>query len=425
MRFSVRSGYRWMCAALMLFLLTFNAGAVVSVDMIPNVHLRDSTQFVSNPSGILSSEAVKRLNGTIGKIWHASSAEIVVVAIDEADTDDLDKFATALFEKWGIGKKDKDNGLLILISRDQRQAVIRTGRGMDGVMTDAYASRIIRNVMAPKFRLGDYDGGVEEAIEVISAIVTSPEAANELMSKYSNNSAVTGIDDDLSLGEFFTYYFYFALFLTGVLIIVWIALTRKSRGQSAHKQYDELHRLLMPSLMMSVFGLGLPVIVYWLVKRKMKRLRDKPRICPHCRKRMNRLDEVTDNLYLTAPQNTEEELKSVDYDVWLCPDCSDTIIEPYVNHSSVYEQCELCHTKAARQVANRVLRQPTTTREGQGAKIYHCSHCGNDFNRYYPIAKIPPVVVAPTGGRGSGGGGFGGGSFGGGATMGGGARGGW
>lgn len=404
--------------------------AAWSINDVPNVHLSDSTQFVSNPSGVLSDAAVSQLNATLGQIWRTTTAEPVVVAIDEADTDDLDTYATELFEKWGIGKSDNDNGLLILISRDQRRAVIRTGQGMEGVLPDVYASRIIRNVMAPRFKQGDYDGGTVAMVNAINDIITDPEAARELTSAQRNNARAGGDDEELTFSKLFTYWLYFGVFLTVCLAIAWVAVWRGSKGQSDHRRYDELAKLRTPSLMLGVFGMGLPFIIYWLMGLQMRRIRLRPRLCPACHTRMNRLDEVTDNHYLTAPQNTEEELGSVDYDVWLCPKCGDTTVEPYINKSSNYEICEQCHTRAAQLVANKVVRQPSQAREGQGVRIYHCRHCNNDTPKYYNIAKLPPVVIVPPigggGGRGfGGGGGFGGGSFGGGHTMGGGASGGW
>lgn len=136
-------------AGILMIFAALPLRAAWSIDEIPNVHLADSTRFVSNPSGVLSDDAVRQLDAMLAEIWRTTSAEPVVVAIDEADMDDVPTFATKLFEKWGIGKSDKDNGLLLLISRDQRRVELRTGQGMEGVITDAYASRLIRNVIAP------------------------------------------------------------------------------------------------------------------------------------------------------------------------------------------------------------------------------------------------------------------------------------
>lgn len=122
-----------------------------SVKDIPNVHVADRSRYVSNPDGILSPQAEQMLNDTLQSIWNKTSSEVVVVVVEQID-DDIDTFATELFSEWRIGKKDKSNGLLVLISRDDRKAVIRTGYGMEGLMPDIISGRIIRNIMAPNFR---------------------------------------------------------------------------------------------------------------------------------------------------------------------------------------------------------------------------------------------------------------------------------
>ena len=104
-----------------------------SVGDVPNVHVADARKYVSNPDGVLSETTVARLDSIIAGVWRGSSAEVVVVAVGDVGGEDVNDYATELFEKWGIGKKDKDNGLLILVSEGDRKAVFRTGYGMEGV----------------------------------------------------------------------------------------------------------------------------------------------------------------------------------------------------------------------------------------------------------------------------------------------------
>lgn len=210
---------------------------------------------------------------------------------------------------------------------------------------------------------GDYDGGTIAAVDAVNEILSDPSAREELMSKYPNNAQARQ-DDDLTLGQFFKYYFIFGVVITLILLVVYIGMLVSTRRDSAHMRYDKIMRLRMPVLMLSIFGCLLPLILWWVITVKLKRIRLRPRLCPHGHGKMERLDEVTDNQYLTAPQNTEEALNSVDYDVWLCPVCHDTVVEPYVNHSTQYVECELCHTRSARLVANQVVRKPTVASEG-------------------------------------------------------------
>ena len=154
---------------------------------VPNVHVADRTKYVSNPDGILSQEAVTRIDSMLADVWRKTSAEVVVVVVGSVDGD-IDDFATRLFTDWGVGKKVKNNGLLYVIASDDRRAAIRTGYGMEGVVPDILAGRIIRNIAGPRFKAMDYDGGVMASVGEIARLATTPGATEELMSKYRNDS---------------------------------------------------------------------------------------------------------------------------------------------------------------------------------------------------------------------------------------------
>lgn len=402
--------------------LAMAAAAAYGVKDIPNVQLADSTRFVSDPAGVLSPEATGRIDRMIRELRRTTTAEFAVVLVDEADTDDLDRFATDLFTAWGLGRKDNDNGVLLLISRDQRRAVIRTGRGMEGVLTDAMCNRVIRNVMAPEFREGRYDEGTVAAVAAIRNRLEDPDNVGEL-----RGSAAPKAEESFSavMTSFFLGWIGLGLVLTVVAWIWYAVRRRRISSDDLYVQYHELSTMKTGLLVMGAIGLGLPLVVWLALKRRMKRVRHTPRKCPRCDAEMVLLDEETDNKYLTAPQDTEERINSVDYDVWLCPRCGDTVVLPYVNASSGYMPCRLCHSRSAKLMRTYMLRQPTTLREGVVARVYHCRHCGQDFEDHKPIPKVVAPVIIPGGRGGNGGGGFGGGSFGGGMTLGGGSSGGW
>ena len=190
--------------------------AAMTVDRVPNVHVADRTRYVSNPSGVLSDAAVASLDRQLGEIWKSTSAEVVIVAIDRIDGDMTpEEFATALFEKWGIGKADNDNGLLILVSRDDRAAQIRTGYGLEGVLPDIVAGRILRNDMFPRFREGDYDGGVQAALSTINTILTDPIAAEEIKSEVENDARHPDDDGELLFKIVLTLMGFAAVAMTG------------------------------------------------------------------------------------------------------------------------------------------------------------------------------------------------------------------
>ena len=393
---------------------------------IPNVHLADRTRYVSNPDGVLSPAAETRLDSLLAGVWRSTSAEVTVVAVDSIEGDDIDSFATELFSLWGIGKKDNDNGLLILIARAQRRAVLRTGYGLEGPLPDAICGRIIRNDMAPHFRNGDYDGGTIAAVASVADRLGAPDVADEIRSRYPNDSRTPRHDEDYS--GLIDWLATMAAVMTAIALAIYLWRSHSTRRMPTLQRYQSLKQTRVPLLCLSALGVGVPLIVIWLLNRKMKRVRDHARNCPNCGKPMEKLPEDKDNDYLTPAQDTEERINSVDYDVWLCRACGETDIIPYVNDRSAYTVCPRCNARACQLTADRIVIQPTVAREGQGVKVYTCCNCGFQNNRPYRIQRRqPPVVIIPPGG-GSGfgsGGGFSGGSFGGGMTGGGGASGGW
>ena len=315
-----------------------------SVDQVPNVHIEDARLYFSNPDGVLSAQAVSKLDEALKSIWDATSAEVVVVAIDETDSGDIDDFATKLFEKWGIGKKDNDNGLLILVSKNDRKVTIRTGYGMEGVLPDVVCGRIIRNDMLPRFRSGDYDGGVTAAVQAINTYLTDPKAAAEVQSKYANDSLRSGDSEDFSsLWNMIVYLCCILLAIAVTLVVYALYSTRKLDPAS---RYFKLKTFKVPLLMLGCLGVGLPLLAYWFLNRKMKGLRNSPRKCPNCSHKMHKLDEQRDNDYLTPAQDTEEKINSVDYDVWLCDNCGEKDIIPFINEASKYTVCPQCGARA-------------------------------------------------------------------------------
>ncbi|MBD5193340.1 MAG: TPM domain-containing protein [Bacteroides sp.] len=414
---------------MLLLLLPLAAVALYAahtVATVPNVHVADRTQYVSNPDGVLSPEAVTQLNSLLAKAWQESTAEPVIVALDDIDTDDVDGFATELFGKWGIGKKDNDNGVLMLIVRDKRKAVIRTGYGAEGVVPDVIAGRILREDMFPRFREGDYDGGTLAATNRLVTLLTDPEAARELHSSIASDSrSFQAVDFS---GEDLWHFYLWLSFGLALAMTGWVAYTViSSRREDELQRYVRLNNIRSVALFIAFFtlGMGVPALLWVLVK--MRRLRNHPRTCPNCGTQMVKLDEETDNQYLTPAQDTEELIDSIDYDVWLCPNCHTTDIIPYVKRGKNYTVCERCGGRTCEYVGSRTVTPPTVTRKGVGERMYMCHNCHHRYGVTYNIPKLPPVVIVPSGGgRGfGGGGGFSGGSFGGGMTGGGGASGGW
>ncbi len=404
--------------------------AAYTPQQIPNVHVADSMRFVSDPDNILSAQTVASLDMMLKGIRRTSSAEAAIVIVDNIEGQDIDSFATELFELWGLGKDDKDNGLLILVAKDLRRAAIRPGYGLEGVLPDITCGQILREKMFPEFAEGNYDTGLLAATSTISQILNDPMAVEEIMSRERDADTPAGETDD-----FFYIYITLAAFAAIVMLFWLFILLHITSKLDKHERYARIAQYRPVFLIVTFLGLGIPLVASLPLIIILQHWRNSPRICNRCGSKMKRLDEATDNQFLDPGQDLEEQLGSVDYDVWHCPDCNETDIEQYVNNSSVYKPCPRCSIRAYSLRSQRILIQPTTRNEGAGVRFYHCRACGYDHDENYRIPRkqddsallaAAAIGAAAASGRGGGfGGGFGGGGFGGGSTGGGGASGGW
>ncbi len=407
---------------LLLSLLTFSANGAVprTLRNIPNVQVADHTKHLSNPDGIISPAAQAQIDSLLADIRSKSTCEVAVVVVDDIDSDDPQAFATDLFEQWGVGKDDRDNGMLWLVIKNRRYAVTRTGYGVEGVLPDGKIGTIMRQQVYPLFKKGDYEGGVLQGVTAFHDVLTDPTNIEELRSSHPDKRHTDG-------DRMFELWILISVIIAAGGLLWFLYVLIRTRKYDDFERYNSLDRLKTPLLFCSFLGLGAPLIAYIPLWLTMRRLRNKPHICANCGTQMKRLDEQTDNLYLTPAQDTEERINSVDYDVWLCPNCNATEVLPYINKSKSYTVCDRCGARGCTLESDRVVVNPTAANEGKGLRTYRCLNCHNRTQKYYNIAKTPPVVIVPSGGgRGFGGGGGSiGGGFGGGHTGGGGFGGGW
>ncbi len=404
------------------------SAATYTVDEMPNVHVANRNEFVANPDGILSPEAVGRMNASLQNLRQTTTVEPMVVVVDNIEPADIDVFATELFGKWGLGKSDMDNGLLVLVAKDLRRVAIRTGYGIEGALPDILCDRIIRKVIAPAFRKGDYDGGLVDAVTAISQILSNPEVAAE----YASNEADK--DNQRSSVDGFEVYLQLSKWLAVVMLLLFVGRLISLRGRSDYEKYCAFASWRPIMLMLSFIGLGMPLVATIPLILLLNHWRNHSRKCPNCSAKMMKVDEVNDNKFLTPSQDLEEQVGSVDYDVWICQKCNETDILAYVNSSSSMSECPNCHARTLVMKVNRVVSQPTAYRSGVGEKVYVCLNCHHTDRRQYKIdaddsgaavaALGAAAILGGRGGRGFGGGSFGGG-FGGGMTGGGGSSGSW
>jgi uncharacterized protein len=133
--------------------------------------------WVSDFAGILSEDTKTQISSLIDEVKRSTGAEIAVVTISSLEGMTVEEYAVRLFEKWGIGEKGRDNGVLFLIAPNERKTRIEVGYGLEPVITDGRAGDIIRETALPFFREGDYDQGILQGSKQIAALITGTDFA--------------------------------------------------------------------------------------------------------------------------------------------------------------------------------------------------------------------------------------------------------
>ncbi len=131
------------------------------------------TGYVNDFANILSYSAKDNLTRLITELERKSSAEISVVTVDSIGALTIEEYAVDLFKEWGIGKKDKDNGILILVAMQERKIRIEVGYGLEGVITDGTAGEIIKQKMTPAFKAGDFEKGIFNATLTVANLIAN------------------------------------------------------------------------------------------------------------------------------------------------------------------------------------------------------------------------------------------------------------
>lgn len=151
------------------------AGHPYRVADIPNVQVGNRYRFVSDPDGLLDAASVATLDSLCYALRHRGLAQVAVVAVGDVAGDDLFDFAFRLFSDWGVGRAGSDNGLGILLAVDRREVRFLTGPGLEGVLPDALCKRIQTTRMLPRFREGDYGGGLVAGVRAVASVLEGSE----------------------------------------------------------------------------------------------------------------------------------------------------------------------------------------------------------------------------------------------------------
>lgn len=150
-------------------------------------------QYVTDETGTLSSSEISSLSQKLRNFDKSSSTQIVVYMVNSLDGESLEEAANEIAQKNKIGRKGKDNGALLFIAKNDRKIRIEVGYGLEGSLTDAVCSQIIRNEITPYFKKNDFYGGIEKGTDAIVSVTKGEYTAEKESSKGLNAITCLGM----------------------------------------------------------------------------------------------------------------------------------------------------------------------------------------------------------------------------------------
>lgn len=128
-------------------------------------------RHVTDLTGTLSAQQIDQLDNQLVALEKRKGAQLVVLMVGSTQPQDIESYSLAVAEANKVGRKGPDDGVLLLVAKNDRRVRIEVGYGLEGAIPDAAASRIIREYLAPKFRANDYYGGVTDAVGALTQLI--------------------------------------------------------------------------------------------------------------------------------------------------------------------------------------------------------------------------------------------------------------
>jgi uncharacterized protein len=147
-------------------------------------------RLVNDLTGTLSASEVEQLEKKLLAYSDSTSTQVTIVLLGSVGPYDIADYTFQLGEQWGIGKKGKDNGVLILAAMKDRKIFIAPGRGMEGAIPDALAKRIVTDMILPNFKMEAYYQGLDQATDMIFKLASGEYKADEVLSDGNSGGSI-------------------------------------------------------------------------------------------------------------------------------------------------------------------------------------------------------------------------------------------
>ncbi len=183
------------------------------------------TGRVNDRAELLSRAAEQQINQQLIAYEKTTGHQLAVLTIPTLDGDPIEDFSIRVVEAWKLGKKGKDDGVLVLVVSKDHKMRIEVGYGLEGELTDANAGQMVRDVMAPRFRRGDYEGGITAAVNAI--ILKTGGPATTLPASTDRMRIVQSVRPLSIVGRIISGLIKLAFFgIFGGVFLIWLLINR-------------------------------------------------------------------------------------------------------------------------------------------------------------------------------------------------------
>lgn len=196
----------WVVGVALAALAPFGLALALEVPKAPGLE-----RPVVDQSGVLTPEQLDTLAQQINNSRKQKDYQFGILIIDSLQGQAIEDYSIKVAREWGIGANDKNNGVLLLVVKDDRRLRVEVGKGLEGDLTDSESGRIIRNTITPQFKKGDYFAGISMGVQDIAAQIEG-RPGDDMSTKAAGSTDIGG----------FAEAFAFLLFI-GLGILSWFA----------------------------------------------------------------------------------------------------------------------------------------------------------------------------------------------------------
>jgi uncharacterized protein len=126
---------------------------------------------VTDTTGTLSADQKQALESKLADIEQRKGSQVAVLIVPTTHPEEIEQFSYRVADSWKLGRKGVDDGVLLTVAKNDHHVRIEVGRGLEGAIPDAASARIIREYITPKFRSGDFLGGINDAVDALSKLI--------------------------------------------------------------------------------------------------------------------------------------------------------------------------------------------------------------------------------------------------------------